>query len=545
MAWEQVLLLLLYSRQFCYGEGSETRGTCILPRMKLIAITIQCCNEIAANDADKTTAFSLLHQILAWLDSGEGCFALVKNLIKESEQDPESKQSEAFGRLLHQIEQHAVTFPAYGYSKRPLYSHYALYKSLTDPIAAMQKLLATGDAVNDSLVPVIFSSIQKYLHDRYHTAPYHSFKHTLESEIYDAGKAIDSADGLADFCQRYPEAIEKKALLSMIKATLFEPFSWRVLDAFDLFAVPQNEKKNLSFTHSVFRDVCSISTHDQALQLGFRSGLLKNLIQLGLIDEVMKEVKEKLLHFAGGNTHEVWRADTPAQDYAQAFDQLDRWYYHGKTELFSSLDQLPKLIGSLIATDIKLRQGLFDDRLRVSPLSHLPARLSAQQIASLSTSLIHACLYRNNPAALLVTKAFSPPSLRSTAAAQKDLPAEQRLTQAIEEFILLVKHSSAGNGSGSVSEYNNKMMAEWADCSNIKSAVERIKKAHNYLLPLAGENIRGINAYRYILNQRSQGLTGTVPYPINTPFPLPLWSSLFRFQPEDKPATALPEAAAD
>jgi len=521
MAWEQVLLLLLYSRQYCYAEG----GMSTLARMKLITITLKCCDQIAGEDGSEDAAFSLLDRVLNWLDSGEGCFALVKVLMTESEKAPESPWAKACTLLLNRIEQQAITFPPYGHTLRPCYSHYALHRALTDPVTALQKLLVTGEVSHEHLASAVFSAIPKYLQNRYHSGYYPHFERTEESDIYHAGKEISTPAALAAFCQRYPDAIDKKGLLGIIKAALFEPFSWQVLQAFTLFAPPHNEKKTLSFTHSVFRDVCKINAPNQQLQLDFKPGLLRSLAQLGLIDEVMKEVKEKLLNFASDNHHQMYQPDTPPQDYAQAFDQLDSWYNHNRTTLFSGLDQLPKLIGSLIATDIKKRQGMFDDSLRTLPMIYLHARLTAQDIATLTTWMIHSCLYNNINAAAFTDRAFTDRFLRTRFEEEREQQLEKRLQQTVDEI----------DQRADKSKFANEMMAEWADCTNIKSALERIKKAHLYLLPLTGESSKGIDARRLIFIQRAQGISHSAPYPINTPFPLPLWSSLYPYQPEDKP----------
>lgn len=503
LAWEQVLLLAIYSRQYCYVPEVNPYHTGALARMSLLAHATELSRQRSQDPEDKSP-WQLTELVTTLLNQGEGSVAIVKQLLEQAEQEERNALSDGCSNLLSRMEREGISF-AGGHS--PHYNWYTLYVALTDPVGLFQQLLTIRPLDDEFYGRCAINALKTLLNKNYQPYFVSPFDNSEAAAITRAGLSVNTGEEFRQFIENYSDAINKLEYQQNLKAELMRILTQGVRAAFVMTDIPQLQKPLIIDTPSVMQKVCRPERKDNNVCLNIDTVLLRKLLELGQIDRVMEGIKHKLEDIAVGTWRDVWSMTTSPEDYAQAFDRLASWFMQCKTPLITAFDQIPRYVGAIIALDAKNRQGMFSDRLRGRAFEGLAEKLSAREVASITTHLFYYSLNRNVTPKVFIDCAFLHKSENS---------------QGVEERLLEV--SNRIDIQQDLHPLASTMMVNWQDCDQLEQAMERIKKIPNYLK--FGAKRGDLTLSRWINTQRSVGISGKIPWPIDTPFPLPLWSGL-------------------
>lgn len=503
LAWEQVLLLAIYSRQYCYVPEVNSQHAGALARMSLLAQATELSSQRTHDPEDKSP-WQLTELVTTLLNQGKGSVAIVKQLLEQAEREERNALSDDCHNLLGRMEKEGISF-AGGHT--PHYNWYTLYVALTDPVGLFQQLLLIRPLDDEYYGLCAIKALKKLLNKN--NQPY-SLWHSDNSEaavIRRAGLSVNSGEEFRQFIENHPDAINKQEYQQNLKAELMEGLAQGVRATFSMTCIPQRQKPLIIDTPSVIQKVCRPERKDNNVCLNIDTALLRELLELGQIDRVMEGIRHKLEDIAVGAWRDVWIMTTSPEDYALAYDRLASWFVQCKTPLITAFDQIPRYVGAIIALDVKNRQGMFSDRLRGRAFEGLPPKLSAREVASITTHLFYYSLNRNVFPKAFIDSAFLHESENSRGIAARLLEVSKRIDMQQDLHPLA-----------------SAMMTNWQDCDQLEQAMERIKKIPNYLK--LGAKRGDLIISEWITTQRSTGISGKIPWPIDTPFPLPLWSGL-------------------
>ncbi|EGQ8059305.1 hypothetical protein MWT71_003412 [Vibrio parahaemolyticus] len=514
MAWEQVLLLSFYSRQQCYDITPDSDATGVMARMKLIHAAYAVCNKSIQQENESFNDYGLLNLVLELLDNRKGSVEIIQVLLEHRD----NKWSEECNNLLHLMEKNfiAFTFPTF-WTAKSVYSHYAQYIALSNPISLFQPLLSIPDITNDEVFKgFLLNYLKTYAQKKYGvTYPY--FAATSEDDMVDVVGRINSITSLKEYIDTNPDFIDKDDFSLGFKAYLMAMLGDMVNNSFEQVKSPTPEKRSYGFDGGVFRRMCKSTSANGSLTLTFDENTLRELAQLGLIDEVLRGVKSDLLDTLNPRPRNPFNTFIPSDDYSRAFDELSDWYLSCKTDLFKKLEQVPRLVATIVALDIKHRQGFFSVELGCGSFKKIPKKFKAEDVALITTNIIYHCLFNNYN-----HQYYTYMTLQS-----------DEYTFGLEENTKLSKIFSKVNDrltehkDSRIIEFESRLMTNWQDVESLSSAIERIKKLPAHLR-VQGDNrkkSKGTTIYDKIYEQRRNGIICNTPYPITTSIPLPLWVS--------------------
>jgi hypothetical protein len=578
-AWEQVLILVIYSRQFCYNESFNPFAYDAQGRMLLIQLAYELCTA-RNHEKNQPAGFALVHYVLKLLDDGAGIVEVIQALSKEDQaslvSNEDSKQADEQAtagecveksdftglkrQLLSCIQSRHVTFQPYALSAlvnvkpfKPMYRHGMLYAGLVSPVEMFQPLLAIEDISEDA---IFFS---KFLHAlNSSVCSRFTISHSLHDpeklkrhrEITERCKKVRTLEELKCFLSDFPEVIDL-SFQSDFKSMLMEGLAHATNGAFDIARRWEPELKG-KFSRSVFANVCEEAGKSNGkLSLEIDLMNLKTIHEIGFLDEVVDSLRDKLLDNLGYgvNRGRNWRIAIPAASYGLAFDELSLWYEdikRAKARLFIKLRDVPSLVAAVIYSDFKFEQGAFCSNLFPSS-ALLPEKLTASEEAMFVTCLIHYCLYKPLPFEMFINMTLFGDELSTP-----KISAEDDLKTALEKVNAYLGEQQQINFK---ERYyyspdnlwpNNTLMKQWKDVSRlsadddsgIQGAQERLKKTPSYLKPIRRDGNQGGKGSRrildtedYICKQRAAGAKSRHKYPIDINFRLPLWASV-KAEPE-------------
>ncbi|MBB1434302.1 hypothetical protein H5201_08270 [Pseudoalteromonas sp. SG43-6] len=514
LAWEQVLLLAIDCRQ--RGYNSELYEGCegFLSKMKLIALTekICCSNE---NYKEDSPDFELLEFVLNMLDNNNGVMKLTKQLLFKSK---EEENPEKIILLLSQIENNRISFSGASTSMMqrqpsPTYSHYAMYVALYRPTQLFRQLLnITQLSKTELLVKAFISSFKEYIRNEYSR---YGFNDNENSNLLYEAQKIKNITTLKVFLTEYPTTIDNKDVSKNFLAKIMEHISNNVALTFKQVTIPKLEEPREKLNKTVFQELCKVAVESNEVNMNFNLNFLKNLINLGQLDTIVDEVRSKLEdNILGSNTNYRRGHAIVPDDYSTSFSALGTWYQNCQTELFRKFEDIPRLIASILVFDIRHKIGIFD-----GGSYPIFAKLNNKELALLTTGIIENCLYMDVPFEHFIDITFGS-RFSFSINNDRDENIEQKLKKA-NEFLQergwgIIKEGMTGD----FCKLPNSFMEVWAVNVETKPTLERIKKLVNF--EKVGK--RRLNASNLIMAQQRKGREYT--YPINTNFPLPLWSSL-------------------
>ncbi|EJE4162868.1 hypothetical protein M3916_002983 [Vibrio parahaemolyticus] len=510
MAWEQILLLCFYSRQRCYDVAQNNEITGFMAKMKLVHEAYLICGQPTQSDSESPNDYGLLTLVLELLDNGKGSVEITQVLLKH--QNSTDKWSEECGELLQKMEINCIAFSVPSIFSSPLvYSHYAMYKALSDPISLFQPLLYIEDISSDEVFEAfLINYFRRYVRKKYGGI----LQDKLDTKTSDTLDKVKNITSLEEFINTNPELIDKTDFSMGFKVDLMVMLGDKIKASFETVKKPIPEKRSYGFDRGVFNKMCTSTIENESLTLTFDKNILRDLSQLGLIDEVIKGVKSTLLDTLFPKPRNPTQASSPSNDYGRAFDELSNWYLSCKTDLFKKLEQVPRLIATVVALDIKHKQGFFSIELNCGPFKKIPEKIKAEDVALITTNIIHHCLFKNYTNQYYTYKILQKYSVASNLEENTELA----------EILAKTNSGLSKQNDSEVIEYPSRLMINWQDVESLSSAVERIKKLPIHLRTQR-ENSKGTPVYMKIYEQRNKGIACNTPYPITTSIPLPLWVS--------------------
>jgi hypothetical protein len=515
LAWEQILLLSIDCRQ--RGYNSELYEGCedFLSKMKLITLTEGVCYS-NKSDEEESPDFELLEFVLKILDNNDGVIELTKQLLFKSKDDDNQKKIES---LLYQIESNRISFASYparqiSKSIPPIYSNYAMYVALYRPTQLFRPLLnITQLSKTELLIEGFISSIKEYISSEYSRYVFDNNKE--HNNLLNETKKIKDIATLKKFLTEYPTAINNKDFSNNFLAKIMKHISDNVALTFKQVIIPKLEEPRADLNKTLFQDLCRVEIGNNEVNMNFNHNALKNIINLGqldtLIDEVRSKLEEKIL---GSNTNFRRGHNIVPDDYSTSLSVLGAWYQHCQTGLFRKFEDIPRLIASILVFDIRHKIGMFG-----ASSYAIPDKLNNKELALLTTDIIRNCLHNDVPFEHFIDITFGN-RFNLSICSDKNENIEQKLKKANELLQKRGRKIIGENMFGDFDKLPNSFMETWAANIKIQPTLERIKK----LVDFKKVGKRTLSASNLVMTQRSKGHKYT--YPINTNFPLPLWSSL-------------------
>jgi hypothetical protein len=462
IGWEQVLLMAIYARQqYLYLSDTEREKEGFHQRIKLIH---------SANKDNLLTA-----EILDRIEAGCGSNEIIKFLF-------ESIESEAINcnstKLLQRIENKNIAFKST--SKKFHYTYFALYKILNDPLSIFQSLL---EIPNIDLEENIKLQLGDYLRNE-HLRDLRFLPKDKDEPSYNWKYRKNINEIISDI-EKGIKSFEKSKFSHYLNSELLKGISEKVNNAFVQLQHPSQKEKNLSLVED-------LSVVEEKLNLSLNKQQLDKLIRLGQIDSVMTSLKEALLDQKKARK----QAEVSTGKYnCMSLEALCGWHSVTKTEIIKKIEQCPKLIASILEFDIRYRLGFCDLDIGSFDIeSSFRGKLSPKDFYKISTSFIHNTLfYKNNHRCLI----NSPHGITT------------------DDFLKTIV-SEATSEQANLSA--NLMMKDWANLEE-KPMIERFKKLPPYLKINMSESIDSL-----ISKQQEKSENDAPSYPVNCPFPLPLWA---------------------
>jgi hypothetical protein len=457
MAWEQVLLLAVYSRQQ-YFTSEDMVG--FSHRIQLVHKALHYSD--------------LCKDVLTLLQQKKGSNEIVKMLL--------SLESSQASGLLRDMEQNNIAF-ACERDTHP-YSYYAMYSILHNPLAVFQTL-RIFDGLSTALPASIVQTYQE--------------SHSGVSRLIDKDNPLFdrslSLDGFIEILEKSNTKINVEIFPSQVKGRLAQIIGKHLKEAFEqLIWRGQGAQKGYEPV-SLFSEMCTAKREHQQLRLDFDIAKLENLINLGQIEGVTEGVKTELLKAFGKSPSTRHFGQLNYSDSAGELDALSNWYGSVNTGLIKKIEQIPRLIASILDFDLRYRIGIGSDGFGLVPMTNFKFNLTSKDYYHLATGIIHHTLYR----------------LGNSYELQNPLRVYTNVDQYLADILKTEDEPSE----------TSALMSTWADLAS-SPMIERFKKLPQYLKPH-----KKIEVIRLKIDQqRSHSRDDATPYPINSLFPLPLWAHL-------------------
>lgn len=527
MAWEQVLLLVIYSRQFLWDEQLNAENIGRRARLILIDQVLWICRQQQVDQ--KEVDYRLLYAVLERLDNQTGSMELSRWLWEQSATGEDETWSARCKALLTAMEKNAIVFTSNEnyWTVAPCYSWFALYRAYKDPFSFFQPLLCIPDySQQEMFYPRLLAIMKSYIHENYAPNHYLFTEQTHEDRLFAAYSTVQDSQSLETFLGNFPDAFDSDRLREWVQAELMKELAESVYAAFSQSKPPASQPVISAREQTPFESLCQSQNQGKDFILTFERSTLDNLMRLGHIDDVMKQVRTLLLNRVTPAPVRRRFYGIVTRDYADAFVALSRWYQQCKTPLFTRLEQVPLLVASVIVLDVRQRHGFLSPVLTGNEVNWLPKKLTAHQVADITTLLIDNCLFYRHFSFKVTGIAFGGDILGS------------RETDSVADMLERAeRHFNLDKAGGQ--RFTNPMMQQWLKSENPQSALERIKKIHHYYRAPRTPKQKVLRAKFMIDEQRQAGASGRAPYPLSTVFPLPLWARLDSVQGNDDPPDAV------
>lgn len=482
MYWEQVLLLCFSARQYYFENSSRDS---FHQRMKLVHIL-------------KTTrsreSSSIIHDLYKQLETDCGSTEIIKYLLEE-EKDRDLTYTKR--SILQKMEENGIAFPAevtgYTASKRH-YSYDSLYKALSDPIKIFQGLLNIPEPNALTIEQTVIKTVEKYL------------KHKKREKYFGRQDSRDNTDEARsiDFILENEQYIVKEEINKLVKGQLADFIGRKIRPVFNSifepdFGVKQGEEFKL------FAEIVSVEPYLETVNLSINRKLLSTLGELNQIDELMRNINLELSEILKGRGAKSSRylgvEFDEKMEQGDVLEKVSEWYMKAGTGLLNRLDQIPRMVASILEFDIRYLKGLFDIDFGFNANSLTQNQganlgLPANEIYTLVSVYIRNYLYYGRDDWLWPRESYNG---------------------------LLIDHLINKEMQG-VNLLANPVMESWAKFESDeekKKMLDRFKRLPPYLSPKRFKSVSPL-----ISEQKEVGKERKVPaYPLNSFFPLPLWTN--------------------
>lgn len=518
IVWEQVLLLSIYARQTYFSDkGNQLHqrsklihGLRFSGRDKLMPFILELIEKGCSN----TEIISFLLKLKENKDINEvsdkelteNLSIVEKLLIKikpKLEIESRSIISNA-NEILRYLEEKQIAFSALNNNEHP-YSYYSMYQALSKPFFIFNKMLSVDLSVEE-LDRIVLCLLRDYLKDK--KKNFNTLLFSIQ-EYFDN----DTFEKILNHIEINKFNINFDDLNIYIKSGILKKISYDSREVFsflqDFKYLGRNDDQNFLNTKSIqtpLSEISDIHSSGDELTIVFDKNTLRDLINLGQADSVMAGVKEKIIEILDKSYFRRENEKNFQETNAHALRKLELWHKKLDTKFIKKIDQIPKLIASIIEFDIRNQLGFCDRDFGNNVLSPIInyKRISMQEVYILTTNLIKRCLYEKS-------------GLDSYISTLNGVSIEEFISKYFDNSENY-NYSDTKEISGDdlkISFYRNKMMSTWAN-EDPSSISERFKKLPSYL---KGNKINFVSD---IIDQQRKVKTTNI-YPIDSFFPLPLW----------------------
>lgn len=351
MAWEQVLLLAIYSRQQCFTQnGLEFEN-----RIKLV--------HEAKNHQE------VCESVLKSLAQGKGSNEIIGMLL--------SNNNSQSGMLLKSVEKRRIAFSSEDRSHP--YSYYAMYSILSNPLTIFQSLLDFSRF-----------SLPDYIANIWHN------QHTNLLAILDKDNPLLdrslSLDELTDILEKRKHNLNTKAFSMEVKGSLAKDIGKNLKATFDQFT--WRNQTNFSPV-SLFSEICNSTKGEVNFCLDFNAAKLRNMINLGQIDSLMDGIKGELITAYGKSPTTVLFGQQDNKNLSGAVDALSNWYKAVNTGIIKKIERVPRVIASILYFDLRYERGIGSEVFGLVNIQKLFInKLTTRDYENLVTGIIRHALFK-------------------------------------------------------------------------------------------------------------------------------------------------------
>lgn len=536
MAWEQVLLLAIYSRKSYYEEDSFSfhQRMRLIDKLESMSEAIENRRPLPNNRKeafDDKKAFGYEYYcILKKIENNSGSNDILKYLLDDTD-DSAIKR-----KIREEIEKGGIAFPAS--SKKDLhYSYYSLYKSLKDFIPIFQAALSYSEPEEGTIRSLFYKTVADFMHENrvgQGIIGKSLDEAILEPQISDEEYVHKNTEKLKILTSSYTLKA-KNELISKFYNNLItgyvyinqegeERFSeglgaWasRVLN---LTAYTKNQEE---FQPGNFY---KLESKNSNIDIEINQDKLKELMSLGLLDALFAEIASKSKSLISQSIEGINPDLEANKNTEKAFEKISEWYAQNKTTLFIRSNQIPKLLAYLLNFDLEYKKGLFDSTIRgitvpnYGPSSVFNSNKPSERYLQVSMIMKYCFHYKKNLRELYFKSNDNPrrpPEIHymDTVTHVSDTPKveEKSRKDQIIDFINNLEVNSS-------EQLNSNLVEPWitfTEDSDYNKMLNRFKRMPKYLKD-------GYSLNLMIKNQKYQLSTmAPVTYPFSLKFPLPLW----------------------
>ncbi len=531
MAWEQVLLLSIYTRQQLMKQDAVFVESTINfeNKLKLVELLWTARSEEEIKEY-KELYEELRNGILQKIEEYKDIHQITGYLMDISNTHENKDFSDLAKSFLTEISNRHISFSSresFTHHKHP-YSYYAMYRSLTESLFVFRKILEFGFS-KDDVSGYIFRDIREQfgLNSRVsHTEDNDSFKGLL--------RKTEKLEEAFIVMAKYSDSIDFAAVLVKARSALAKKIGTDVHGVFSVFQKNIITKGVFSKTPvSLFEQMVTCQHDSGEIILKIDNKLLEKYKSLGKLDGVMDAIRRNIapddipLSSREGLLH-------PYTD-RNSLKDIANWYKQAKTTLFVKITDCPSLVASILEFDFRCGIGIFHKNYGVIEIPFNKKTWFSKDGYLLVTAIIQLFLYRNNPVPTL----YKPSHLKYDEKASYI----ENLTKYVTQELCPSQDSD--------NVLSDEIMKEWANLSfdeslseelpKYISMINRFKRLPIYLKPV-GKIAHKIDASQknelgkahgnkksYIWH--TQQLIATQienskkeSYPMDSSFPLPLWS---------------------
>lgn len=535
MAWEQVLLLSLYTRQqlikqeesYCYPVDSNVNFE---NKLKLISLLFN--PDLNLNEDEDNVYKILRDEILDMVENYNDIHHITNHLSCLVKQKSENENlSEIALSLLKRISGKHISFTSRDGTGKHYYSYYSMYKSLTDSLFIFRSLLEL-DFSEDYMNNLFLRKIRYKFCNRNNIHTNTKDKYFYFKESLNNAKSVN--DAFYIILNEPSLACSIKDIAKDISASVSNEIGEKIAAIINGFHREMPTKGGFSPKYlSLFEQMVSFDKELDGKQnrvLRINEKVLRACISLGQVDEIVVEaIKSKLLD-KGTPRQSI---ESPIGDRDSLLKVAD-WYNNVKTELCPTITDCPSLVASILEFDCRNRIGVFDEKNGVLGIHFHKSTWFNKDGYLLVTGLIRKYLFKN-----LINIDTQDPKNDSQEKISNEFYIKSYLGGNLEKVINSEKEK----------EYSlpNDLMKDWAnlvfddslseDASSYKAMMNRFKRLPIYLKPV--EKVKNENSdaeslkphkrrkqgiwhiHSLITKQEEESKKGR--YPIDSSFPLPLW----------------------
>ena len=492
MMWEQVLMIAIYARQQ-YMQSKQSDADNFHQRMKMIHL-LKCeyRSRARSNLSFDQDLPEIFQKVLALIEDECGSTKIIEFLLDEEVSQLQTSKK----RILSQMEQAKIAFSPNGSDYKRSYSYYSLYEILHDPIFYISKLMSIPvpdkEVIHSTVVNTVYGYLfqnKSFLLSR-NENPLERFSKSVEDEELIILENLSFLEG-------------KEDIKKLVKGQITDFIGTDVYKVFNLLSDPFYNEENPQ--NKLFASVFTIRPEVDAFNISLDRKALINLMNLNQLDELASVMKSEIKKVVLNKNQRARNFGIETKvDQASALEKISNWYATAQTGLFNRVDQVPKLIASILEFDIRYFKGMFDpdfgfDRsLLTKKHKNVYSPLQAKEIYLFVSAYIRNYLYYDD-----------------------QRPERNNLNGWLIEQLVDRDFSE-------VSFHRNRMMEVWAtfeDEKQYRQMLDRFKRMPAYLDP----QHKDYKEITYLINKQKElgNEENAPPYPLNSFFPLPLWASRF------------------